>query len=274
MNPVKRKIEERLSPCLEWIFSEPEEVEARVAAAANAGLQQVEFWYWRRRDVPRLAAALEANEVGVSAVVVDPQADIADRETHQSWLKNVEDSAAVAARLGSPVLVATAGGRLRGGPSDTEQLKVVSDALAQAAAIASTHGVRIALEPLNDRVDHPGTLLTSSLTASGIIVHVDSKSLGILFDVYHSHAMGEDVVNIAHSLGPRIFHVQVADDPGRNEPGTGHIDWPAVLAALDDIGYDGSIGLEYKPTMASAESVSFATQALKGNPTTQIGRNE
>lgn len=271
---LQRRIEERLSPCLEWIFAEDEAVEDRVAAASKFGLQQVEFWFWRNRGVERLAAALEANGVGVSAVVVDPQADIADRGTHQTWLKNVEDSAAVAARLRSQVLVATAGLRAAGGPDDSEQLEVVADGLSRAAGIAAAHGVRIALEPLNDRVDHPGTLLTSSLLASQVIDRVDSKSLGILLDVYHSHAMGEDVVEIIRALGPRIFHVQVADDPGRNEPGTGHIDWVAVLAALEEVGYEGSIGLEYKPTMASAESVSFATQALKGNLSTQKGRSE
>jgi hydroxypyruvate isomerase len=270
----KRSTEERLSPCLEWIFAENEAVEDRVAAAAKFGLKQVEFWFWRKRGVEQLEKALEANGVGVSAVVVDPQANIAASGTHQTWLKNVEDSASVAARLHSQVLVATAGLRIVDGRSDAEQLEVVTDAFSNAAAIAADHGVRIALEPLNDRVDHPGTLLTSSVVAAELIDRVDSPSLGILLDVYHSHAMGEDVVKVVHALGPRIFHVQVADDPGRNEPGTGHIAWVPVLAALDEVGYEGSIGLEYKPSMPSAESVSFTTQALKGKPSTQKRRSE
>jgi hydroxypyruvate isomerase len=119
------------------------------------------------------------------------------------------------------------------------------------------------LEPLNDRVGHQGTLLTSSAVAAEIIDRVGSQSLGILLDVYHSHCMGEDVVKVVRSLGARIVHVQVADDPGRNEPGTGGIVWRPVLAALEEVGYGGSIGLEYKPTMASAESALFATRALK-----------
>ena len=165
MSP-RRSVEERLSPCLEWIFAEEEAVEDRIAAASKSGLNQVEFWFWRSRGVERLEAALDANGVGVSAVVVDPQANLADRGTHQTWLKNVGVATVVAARLHSQVLVATAGLRIEGGPADPEQLEVATEAFAKAAAIASAHGVRIAIEPLNDRVDHPGTLLTSSLVAS------------------------------------------------------------------------------------------------------------
>ena len=102
-------IEERLSPCVEWLFAELDAIEDRVAAAAKQHLRQVEFWYWRRRDVDHIAKALSDNGVGVSAVVVDPQADIADRATHDPWLANVRDSAKAAAFLHSPILVATAG---------------------------------------------------------------------------------------------------------------------------------------------------------------------
>lgn len=254
-------IKDRLSPCIEWIFAESEPIEDRVEAAAKEGLRQVEFWFWRKRDVASLADALSRNGMGVSAVVVDPQAGIADRATHETWLANVDDSSEVAVRLASPVLVATAGLRVAS-LSDAEQLGAVEDALRAAADIAARHGIKIALEPLNDKVDHPGTLLTSSLVALDLLERVSSPSLGILLDVYHSHAMGEDVPTMVRQLGSRIAHVQVADDPGRHEPGTGTVPWAPVLAALDEVGYQGSIGLEYKPTMPSAESVRFTSQAL------------
>ncbi|HXW80256.1 MAG TPA: TIM barrel protein [Acidimicrobiales bacterium] len=262
MTTTSRDIGQRVSPCLEWLFAEPEAIEDRVAAAAKQHLRQVEFWYWRRRDVDHLAKALHDNGVGVSAVVVDPQANIADRTTHDPWLANVRDSAEVAAHLHSPILVATAGQRVEAASED-EQLRAVTDAFTAAAAIAADHNVTLALEPLNDRVDHRGTLLTSSFAALDLVEEVGSPALGILLDVYHSHAMGEDVPAVIRRLGPHIAHIQVADDPGRHEPGTGTVPWAAVLTALDDVGYQGSIGLEYKPTMPSADSVTFSLRALR-----------
>jgi hydroxypyruvate isomerase len=255
-------IDQRLSPCLEWIFAEADGIEGRVAAAADGGVRQVEFWYWRRRDIDLLEAALHHHRLGVSAVVVDPQANIADRRTHERWLVAVKESSEVAARLGSPILVVTAGLRLVPGPPDPEQLEVVTEALQAAAPIAENHGIKVALEPLNDKVDHPGTLLTSSLTALEIVERVGSPALGVLLDVYHSHAMSEDLAAVIAKLSSCIAHVQVADDPGRHEPGTGKVPWGEVLTSLETVGYSGSIGLEYKPTMPSAESVSFTAQVL------------
>jgi sugar phosphate isomerase/epimerase len=145
VNQGALSVEERLSPCIEWIFAEAGEFEDRVAAAAGHGFKQVEFWYWRKRGVDRLATALETSRVGVSAMVVDPQADIADPRVHEMWLKSVEESAAVAAQLGSPVLVVTAGRRagrslLGSRPSNAKQLESVTAALARAAAIGAAHG--------------------------------------------------------------------------------------------------------------------------------------
>jgi Xylose isomerase-like TIM barrel/Binding-protein-dependent transport system inner membrane component len=112
---------------------------------------------------------------GVSAVVVDPQANIAGPSTHERWLANVKDSARVAAHLGSPVLVATAGARSTPGPSDNEQLAAVAEALRAAASVAEDERVRLALEPLNDKVDHPGTLLASSTTALELVEQMLQK---------------------------------------------------------------------------------------------------
>lgn len=255
------EIRSRLSPCLEWIFAESEDFAARLLAAREHDLGYVEFWYWRRRGADELKAARDAAGIGISAIVVDPQAPIADRANHKEWLANVAESAKVASDLGSPILVATAGARMDTA-SVSDQMDAVYEALAGAAEIAGDNGVRIALEPLNDRVDHPGTLLTSSLVAGELVDKVGADSLGILLDIYHAFAMGEDVPQVVAQLGARIAHVQVADHPGRHEPGTGEIPWAEVMKALDGAGYRGPIGLEYKPTMPSPESLALAVAAL------------
>lgn len=259
---MRTAFETRLSPCLEWIFAEREQLADRFADAAASGFRFGEFWHWRARDMKEVEKSLSRNAIEVSAVVVDPPADIASPKAHAAWLRAVDDSAAVAEQLSCDILVATAGRRIDRAPGECEQLQTAAAALAKAAEIAGRHHVRIALEPLNNRVDHPGTLLTDSLTAGRLVSDIGSPALGILLDVYHSHAMGEDVAQVINALGPRIYHVQVADDPGRNEPGTGRIRWPEVLGALDAAGYDGPIGLEYKPTMPSAESARFAAHTL------------
>lgn len=250
------------SPCLEWIFAEHAHLQDRFADAAANGFSFGEFWYWRGRDIDEVERSLNRNAISVSAMVVDPPADIASPETHTAWLGAVEDSATVASRLSCGILVATAGNRLPNGAPDGEQLQTVKAALSKAAAIAERHGIRVAIEPLNDRVDHRGTLLASSLAAGRLVDEIGSPALGILLDIYHSHVMEEEVAEVIKALGQRIYHVQVADDPGRHEPGTGTICWPGVLTALDAAGYDGPIGLEYKPTMPSAESASFASRSL------------
>ena len=107
------------------------------------------------------------------------------------------------------------------------------------------------------RVDHPGSLLDR--TSEGVYVArgVDSPFFGVLYDLYHSTVEGEDVEAELANAGDIIRYVQIADAPGRGEPGTGAIDWPASLGLLRASGYDGPIGLEYYPQTASAASVAY-----------------
>jgi hydroxypyruvate isomerase len=253
----------RISACLEWLFAEDDaDLADRVSAAQRAGLRRVEFWYWRDRDIEALRTRASDLAVQIGAVVTDP-ADIGNRASHPAWLRGVEESLEVAARLGAGVVVATAGNRLPGSPL-TEQVASVTAALTAAGSLARRAGIRLALEPLNDRVDHRGALVTGTTMALRILDAVPADAVGVLWDVYHASVMGEDLRSVPGQLGDRLAYVQVADDPGRHEPGTGRIGWNTVIGALDDAGYDGPIGLEYRPTMASEASVKHTAEVLAG----------
>jgi hydroxypyruvate isomerase len=117
--------------------------------------------------------------------------------------------------------------------------------------------VKLILEPVNTRVDHPGALLDRTADAVTVARGVGDESFGILYDLYHSITEGEDpATELANAAGV-VDYVQVADAPGRGEPGSGAIDWPHQLAGLRAADYAGPIGLEYFPTVASAQSVAF-----------------
>lgn len=248
-----------LSANLEWIFGEAGDgVADRVRAAAAAGVPAVEIWGWRSKDVDGLGAALAETGVVLQTMCVDPMGAIVDPSTHQAFLGAVADAATVAERLGCPCLVVTAGDT-RSGVAASEQRAAIVTALTAAAGVLADRDVTLLLENLNSRVDHVGTFLDSTVEALDIVAEVASPRVRMLYDHYHSIVMDEDPAALLDGRIDLVGHVQIADTPGRNEPGTGRIDWMEQMSILRRVGYDGRLGLEYHPTGESVESLRHIT---------------
>lgn len=240
---------------LEWLFTETADSTAdRIRSAAAHGLDAVEIWGWRDKDVDAIRAALDETGVTLLSLIVDPQLQLTDPSTHELYLDGVRDSLAVAIALGAPNLVVVAGEEVDGVPRRAQHDAVVS-VLARAAEIVAGSGVTLLLEPLNSRVDHVGTYLWSTREGLDIVREVGSPQLRLLLDAYHALVMGEDLAaEVGDDIG-LVGHVQVADAPGRHEPGTGTIDWEAQFRLLRDLGYTGRWGMEYTPSRETVASL-------------------
>ena len=117
------------------------------------------------------------------------------------------------------------------------------------------------IEPINTR-DVPGFFLSGTRQALEIIDEAGSDNLWLQYDIYHMQIMEGQVAETIERHLPRIAHLQLADVPGRHEPGTGEIDYPALFAHLDRIGYAGWIGCEYIPKTTTVEGLSWAAGYL------------
>lgn len=132
--------------------------------------------------------------------------------------------------------------------------RALIDNLRFAAAALGREGIRLLIEPINTR-DVPGFVLHRADQAEALLAAVGSDDLFIQYDVYHMQRMQGDLVPTFRRLKDRIAHVQIADHPGRHEPGTGEINYPFVFAALDREGYAGWVGCEYHPKAKTSEGL-------------------
>lgn len=132
--------------------------------------------------------------------------------------------------------------------------------LLQAARLVEEDGITLQIEPLNAQ-DMPGYFLNSMEQAVDIISELTSdfgiKNLALQLDLYHLAKMKEDVISPLPSLLPWTSHVQISDDPGRHEPGSGRLDFPAFFEALERLDYKGWVSCEYRPTGTSEESLKW-----------------
>ncbi|UVO53100.1 TIM barrel protein [Sphingomonas sp. SUN039] len=252
----------KLSPCIEWQFAdEYPEMPDRIRAIKAAGYDHAEYHLWRDKDVDAVAAALDETGIKLTGICVDPRRSIVDPAQHGEFLDAVRDSLIAAKKLGSPPMI-VASGFTREGVSAEEHFDTAVVALKQAVALAEASGVMLVIEPLNDRVEHPGMYLVSTTLGLDLIEAVGSPNLRMLYDVYHSATMGEDMEEVLAGRMHLVHHIQVADMPGRNEPGTATLDWPATIATLRRLGYEGALGLEYRPTLPTLESLAKSRAAL------------
>ena len=247
----------RYSACIEWLFAkEAPDVPDRIRAAKAAGLDGIEFWHWSNKDLDRVKAALDETGLPIAGILCEPIAKITDPAMHPMFLDGVRASLLAALKLGAPVMIAQAGDD-RPGVSREAQHRALVTVLKDAADILKGSRVVLALEPLNDRVDHPGYYLTSTIEGLDIVDEVDRPEVKLLYDIYHSAMMGEAIETVLEGRLDRVVHVHLADTQGRGEPGSGTMDWQARLDWLADRGYDGFVGLEYRPTVSTEESLRF-----------------
>jgi hydroxypyruvate isomerase len=245
----------RRSACIELLFRENDGIADRIRAAKAHGLDAVEFWHWSNKDLDAVSAALTETGLPLAAILGEPIANITNPLTHGFFLEGVRASLVAARRLGAPVMIAQAG-NVVAGTSRAGQHAALVDCFKRAADIVAGSGVCIAVEPLNDQVDHPGYFLTSTTEGLDIIDEVGRPEIRLLYDIYHAAVMGEPIDLLAGRVD-RLVHVHLADAPGRHEPGTGRMDWQARLDWLDSQGYRGLVGLEYRPLSGSAASLAF-----------------
>ncbi|MEO6012837.1 MAG: TIM barrel protein [Devosia sp.] len=247
----------RYSACIEWLFAkEAPAFPDRIRAAKEAGLDGIEFWLWSNKDLDAVKAALDETGLPMAGILCEPISKITDTEAHAMFLEGIRASLLAALKLGAPMMIAQAGDDRPGVPRETQHAALVK-VLKDAADILKGSGVVLALEPLNDRVDHPGYYLTSTVEGLDIVDEVDRPEVKLLYDIYHSAMMGEHIEDVLDGRLDRIVHVHLADTQGRGEPGSGAMDWQARLDWLADHGYDGFVGLEYRPTGSTIDSLKF-----------------
>ncbi len=246
---------------LTMLFTERPFLE-RFEAARKAGFDAVEFLFPYAWPAEQIKALLDEHrlklvlhnlpagdwDAGDRGIACDPARTAEFRE-------GVARAIAYARVLGVPQLNCLAGKLPQGiDPQKAEETLVGN--LRRAAGELAAQGLRLLIEPINT-FDIPGFYLHRTAQALALIDKVGSDNLFLQYDIYHMQRMeGELAATLSRHLA-KIAHIQLADNPGRNEPGTGEINYAFLFAHLDRIGYSGWIGCEYKPAGKTEEGLGW-----------------
>ena len=251
----------KFSANLTFLFNELPFME-RFAAAAQAGFKAVEYMGPYPYPAADLQAALKANGL-TQALFNLPAGDADSGERGMACIpgREAEFKAAVAQAINYAHAldckrVNCLAGKLPLGVSREAATATMVGNLKYAAAELKREGIMLVTEPINS-FDIPGYFVNRTSEALAILDAVGSDNLFIQYDVYHAQRMeGELGATLTNTMS-RIGHIQIADNPGRHEPGTGEIHYAWVLKHIDALGYDGWVGCEYKPKTTTVEGLGW-----------------
>ena len=153
-------------------------------------------------------------------------------------------------------------GKAPAGVADDVLRRTVVDNLRYAADALKKAGLRLLIEPINTH-DIPGFCLNRTVQAADLLAEVGADNAFIQYDIYHAQRVEGELAATIEKYLPRIGHIQLADNPGRNEPGTGEIHYPFLFAHLDRIGYQGWIGCEYKPATTTEAGLGWRQSLVR-----------
>jgi hydroxypyruvate isomerase len=247
----------RFSANLSILFKEVPFLD-RFGLASEAGFSAVEFWWPSDEEPGGVERAVKDAGLAVALFNFDAgdmlsgdRGLVSDPERQEQFRENVPVALELARSLGCGRLNILVGHELEGTPRD-EQLALARENVRLAADAAAEYGISVVVEAVNTFENGPYLLYTTE-QAVEFVEMVERANVQVQHDLYHMQRMEGNLVATLREHIDSIGHVQIADAPERGEPGTGEIRYPYVLAALEDLGYDGYVGLEYNPTTETTE---------------------
>jgi hydroxypyruvate isomerase len=256
----------RFSANISMLFKEVEFPE-RFEAAAQAGFKAVEIQFPYAWDKSRLAQI--AQHAGVEVVLINIPAGDSEKgdrgiaclpsrvaEFRDSVAKAIEYSKAIGCKRMNCLAGVTPPG-----VSGSKLRETYVSNLRYAAGELALHGMTLLIEPINTQTV-PGFYLNKSAQALAIMNDAGAANLKLQYDLFHMQTMGNDLASTLTANLARIGHIQVADVPGRHEPGTGVIDFPPLFDLIDRLGYKGWIGAEYVPAGKTADGLAWVRKYL------------
>ncbi len=242
----------RLSACIDMMMKELP-VPERVRTVHEAGLSAVEFFNWENKDIAELEAVV--GECGLEVSAFCPRSvPLVDPAQRLNYIDALVAALPVANMLHCRQLI-TKSGATRPGVARQEQLDSVIAGLQACLPLLEAAGVVLLLEPLNVLVDHKGYFLSSSQEAFEVVRAVNNPQVKILYDIYHQQITEGNLIPTIQANIDLIGHFHAADHPGRHEPGTGEINYRNVLRAIAETGYQGYVGLEFRPAGSALQAL-------------------
>jgi hydroxypyruvate isomerase len=246
---------------LTMLFNEVDFLD-RFEKAAKAGFKGVEYLFpyaWKKEQLVEklgafgLSQALHNLPAGDWSKGERGIACLPGRETE--FQEGVGKAIEYAKALKCPQVNCLAGLTPAGVPADKVRKTLVAN-LRFAAAALEKEGIRLLVEALNDK-DVPGFYLVRTADVLALIKEVGHANVYVQYDVYHMQIMEGNLTKTIQANLDKIAHIQIADNPGRNEPGTGEINYPNLFKAIDAAGYKGWIGCEYKPAGKTEDGLGW-----------------
>jgi len=251
----------RFSANLSFLFQDLPFYDRLDAAAAN-GFRGVEYMFPYDYDVAEIKRRLSANSLA-QVLFNLPAGDFAkgergfasDPSRVAEFRRGVDAAGAIARELGCAHVNCLVGIAVPGIDPVVARATLVEN-VRYAARVLDPAGVTLLVEPLN-RIETPGFVIGTTAEGLDLIVEAGATNFMLQYDIYHAQRVEGNIIATIRAHAAQFGHVQIADSPGRNEPGTGELAYERILPVLDEVGYDGWVGLEYRPSLPAPQTFAW-----------------
>jgi hydroxypyruvate isomerase len=239
----------------------------KMETAARSGIQSVELVgehvNWSDAEIDRVKKLARSFGLGMDTIIATPNwknrpVSMVDPAQRENFLTDVRQAITFAQKLEIPQIILMSGDEIPG-RSREEQYASLLEGTKRGGELAAKANVTLIVEPLNAKVNHKGFFLTTCAEGLKLVREVDNPNVRLLFDIYHEQVQVGNVTRTAVEAVPYVAVYHIADNPGRNDPGTGELNYENIYKSIQKTGYSGYLTMEYLPV---GEQVGSLTKAL------------